>query len=130
MIILDTSFIISFLNRKDVHHPNALEILNDFDETEQLAIHPLVLQETISVIARKCREQAGNCKEWLDKIHQFTSALKMIEFSVRTEEVLDIMAKADCELSYVDALLVLANKHIRAPVLTFDKTLMAFCHQD
>ena len=130
MIILDTSFIVSFLNRKDVHHPRALELLNDLDETEQLATHPLVLQETVTVIARKCKEQNGNCREWLDKVHGFMSSLKIMEFSVETEEVLDIMVKAECELSYVDAVLVLANKHTRAPLFTFDRTLMAFCHGD
>ncbi|MBW2028939.1 MAG: PIN domain-containing protein [Deltaproteobacteria bacterium] len=129
MIILDTSFIVSLLNKRDVHHSKAIEMLEGLDETEELAIHPLVLQETISVIARKCRGQAFICKEWLDKIEEFMSTLRIIEFSSDRRNIIDVMAKADCELSYIDAVLVLTSSHLRAPVLTFDKILLSFCKQ-
>ncbi|MBW2000480.1 MAG: type II toxin-antitoxin system VapC family toxin [Deltaproteobacteria bacterium] len=130
MIILDTSFIVSLLNKRDVHHSKAIEMLDSVDENEELAVHPLVLQETISVIARKCRGQARTCKEWLDKIAEFMNALKIVEFSSGSRDTMEIMKKADCELNYIDAVLVLTSKHLRAPVFTFDKLLLSFCKDE
>ncbi len=123
MIILDTPFIIALLNKGEVHHSGAVKILHQLDNNEKLVTHPLVVQETISVIARKCREQRGDCREWMQKTEGFFTALKLVEFLSDRQEVLDIVAESDCSLSYIDAVLVLAAKYLGARVLTFDNVL-------
>ena len=123
MIILDTSFIIALLNKGDVHHSEAVKILQQLDNDEKLVSHSLVVQETISVIARKCREQRGDCREWMQKTEGFFTALKLVEFLSQRQEVFDTIVGSDCSLSYIDAVLVLASKHLGAKVLTFDKAL-------
>jgi len=123
MIILDTSFIIALLNKGDVHHSRAVDLLNRLDNSEKIVTHPLVVQETISVIARKCREQKGTCREWIRKTEEFVSALKLVEFPSQRQKVLDVIVQSDCSLSYIDAVLLLATKYLRAKVLTFDKVL-------
>jgi len=127
MILLDTSFIVSLLNSRDVHHKKAVEILNNSGENEDLGTHPLVVQETISVIARKSREQSFNCREWLSKIEEFFESLRILDFTPAAQDALKIIADSDCELSYVDSVLVLANRYLRAPILTFDNALQRMC---
>ena len=60
MIILDTSLIIALL-----------KIPDQLDNYEKLVTHPLIVQETISVIPRKCREQRDDCKERMQKTEGF-----------------------------------------------------------
>ena len=127
MIILDTSFIISLLNRRDVHHHKAVEVLTNSEENESLATHALVVQETISVIARKSREQSFECTQWLSKIEEFINGLMIVEFNPTYQEVLEIIGDSDCELSYIDSVLVLACRHLRSPILTFDNALKRMC---
>ncbi len=128
MILLDTSFIVSLLNSRDVHHKKAVEILERSPEDETLGTHSLVVQETISVIARKSREQTFDCREWLTKIEEFFESLRVLDLAPTTRDVLKIIADSDCELSYVDSVLVLANRHLRAPILTFDNALQRMCN--
>ena len=127
MILLDTSFIVSLLNTRDVHHGKAVEMLNGSPEDEDLGTHLLVVQETISVIARKSREQSFDCKEWLRKIEEFFESLKVVDFTPNTRDVLKIIANSNCELSYIDGVLVLANRYLRTPILTFDNALQRMC---
>ncbi len=97
--------------------------MHQLDNNEKLVTHPLVVQETISVIARKCREQRGDCREWMQKTEGFFTALKLVEFLSDRQEVLDIVAGSDCSLSYIDAVLGFAAKYLGARVLTFDNVL-------
>ena len=127
MIIFDTSFIISLLNRRDVHHHKAIEILSTTGEDEGIATHSLVVQETITVIARKAREQSLDCRTWLGKIEEFFENLKILEFTPHIHEVLEVIHESQCQLSYIHCVLVLANRHLSARILTFDNALQRMC---
>ena len=127
MILLDTSYIISLLNKGDVHHTEAVKRLKGVSQAEVLATHPLVVQESMTVIARKCREQSGECSEWLTRVDRFMDGLRIVETLPSHDRVIELMIRADCELSYVDAVLVLLSRETKALVLTFDKLLRSFC---
>ena len=126
MILLDTSYIISLLNKGDVHHSEAVKRLKGISEAEILATHPLVVQESVTVIARKCREQSGKCSEWLTRVDSFMDGLRIVETLPSHDKVIELMKTADCKLSYVDAALVLLSRLTKAIVLTFDKVLESF----
>lgn len=130
MILLDTSYIISLLNKGDVHHSEAAKRMHGIREDEVVATHPLVVQESVTVIAKKCREQSGECSEWLTRVDDFMDGLRIVETLPPHDKVIELMKTADCKLSYVDAALVLLSNLTRAPVLTFDKVLKLFCEVD
>ena len=130
MILLDTSYIISLLNKGDVHHSEAVKRMHGIREDEVVGTHPLVVQESVTVIARKCREQSGECSEWLTRVDDFMDGLRIVETLPPHDKIIELMKTADCKLSYVDAALVLLSNLTRAPVLTFDKVLELFCEVD
>ena len=115
------------VNRRDVHHHKAIEILSTTGEDEGIATHPLFVQETITVIARKAREESLDCKTWLSKIEEFFENLKILEFTPHTHEALEVIGESQCQLSYIDCVLVLANRHLSARILTFDNALQRMC---
>ena len=123
MILLDTSFIVALLNKKDVFHSQAKEIFERIPDEKDLAVHYLVMQETYTVMCRRAVEQSHNMVEMFSILEGFFDEIGIMNNLPDEGEILAIMKSSKCGLSYVDAVLAHLNREAGFEVLTFDKKL-------
>ncbi len=126
MVLFDTSFIVALLNEKDVFHTQAKEIFEGIPDEEDLAVHYLVMQETYTVMCRRAVEQGYNVEEIFLTLKGFFDEIGTMDNLPDGKEIVAIMEKSKCGLSYVDAVLAHLNKRAGFQVLTFDKKLMEY----
>jgi len=49
-ILVDTSFLVAWLNKKDIHHKKAFQVKNELGSKAVLVITDVVVNETLSVL--------------------------------------------------------------------------------
>ena len=122
-VLLDTSFIVAFLFEGDVFHREAVETVRHLSDMAIFCTVPLVVQETATVICRRAKERGIDHREALETFERFLEALRIAEVPYSFEEILKEMKERDCDLSFVDTVLLRASKKFRARILTFDRKL-------
>ncbi len=122
-VLLDTSFIVAFLFEGDVFHKKAVETVRCISDKAVFYTVPLVVQETATVICRRAKERRIDHREALEIFERFLSALRIAEVSYSHEEILKEMREMECDLSFVDTVLLKVSKKLGARILTFDKRL-------
>ncbi len=123
-VLLDTSFIVAFLFEGDVFHKEAVKTVRHLSEQSFFYTIPLVVQETATVICRRCMERGIDHGEALETYKRFLKALKIVEVVYYNEEILTEMRKNNCNLSFVDTVLLKVSRKLGARVLTFDRKLL------
>ena len=122
-VLLDTSFIVAFLFEGDVFHKEAVETVRHLSDGAVFYTIPLVVQESATVICRRAKERKIDRREALEIFERFLEALRIAEVSYSFEEILNEMKERDCDLSFVDTVLLKASKKLGARILTFDRRL-------
>lgn len=121
MIILDTSFLVAYHNRGDVHHSRAAAAM---DRLLEEASHPLLLPEyvfleTVTVLAAR-----RGLRKAVD-VGDLLLAAREIEFVPCSQIFLDVVdtfrRQADGTLSFADAAIVTIARREGADIATFDR---------
>ena len=119
----DTSFIVAFLFEGDVFHKKVVEAIMHLSDRSIFYTIPLVVQETATVICRRTKEKKVDCKEALETYERFLETLRIVEVRYSHEEILKEMSTRNCNISFVDTVLLKISKKLKAKVLTFDSKL-------
>ncbi|MDL1956788.1 MAG: PIN domain-containing protein [Candidatus Desulfofervidus auxilii] len=122
MKLLDTSFVVALLDRKDVLHAEAMKLKERFQYEEFGIIEP-ILAETYTVIQRRAREKKVDCKVAIEKVEEFERLVKVykVSFSKYHKEIVERMKRSD--LNYNDWLLFFFAKEKQMEIITLDKKL-------
>ncbi|MCS7215258.1 MAG: PIN domain-containing protein [Thermodesulfovibrio sp.] len=121
--LLDTSLIVALLSFRDIHHRKAIELFNQRDGI--FMSHFLVFQETITVICRRINEQKFFIPEAFKTIQDFFNILMMLNEIPPQDEIIKIIEKTQCLLSFTDATLIYYANILNAEILTFDGNLLS-----
>ncbi len=122
-VLLDTSFIVAFLFDRDVFHHEAVSKVKHLSDTAKFYTIPLVVQETATVICRRCRERGIDHRKALEVYEEFLESLNIVDVPYSHKEILEEVKRGDCELSFVDMVLLKSSERLKARILTFDKRL-------
>jgi predicted nucleic acid-binding protein len=122
VLILDSSFLIAFHNKQDVHHPAAVEVMEDFlaGKFGQALLLEYVFLEVVTVLlARRGLAVATSVA------HALLNA-REVEFvpcsELFTEVFETFSSQKKTTLSFTDAALVtVAKRQSGTPIATFDK---------
>jgi len=122
-ILLDSSFLIAFLNPKDVLTKKAVEIMkNKSQEDIELLIHPLVIIETLTVL--KMRTKMDDVRKYENIIFsEVFNIIDDLEFDYKRKSQWLIFFNKANEMSVVDCILLDYSIKNRLELLTFDKRL-------
>ena len=123
MIILDTSFIVSYYNLADDNHNGALEIMNKILKGNlNVCISDFIFSECATVLLAKLKD--------LNKVVEICEKIKKIDI-IRVDENLfeetwDIFKKQEkAKLSFIDCSIIALSKLKEIEkVATFDQELM------
>jgi predicted nucleic acid-binding protein len=122
MLILDSSFLIAFHNRNDVHHAAALRVMEDLlgREDEQALLLEYVFLEVVTVLsARRGLAVAAAVARILLEARE----VQFVPCSEFFQETLETFrAQKETALSFTDAALVtIARRHKESKIATFDR---------
>jgi len=113
-VLVDTSFIVAFMDRKDHHHKKALEIQGKIERVGvELVCMDCVVNEVYSVMARKLIERgmSSEFSEVADLIGDFLKSIDVVSayryLPKLHSEVVDLMKRTEGRLNYHDALIAL-----------------------
>ena len=122
MVLLDTSFLIAYFRKEDVHHASALKWIPRLDE-DRPYIPFSVFQELLTVLTYKLSsEEAIQIGDLLLSADSPAQILKLDEGYFK--ETVGLFRKLiPHRFSYVDVLLIFLHRELEIPVLTFDKKL-------
>ncbi len=82
------------------------------------------MQETATVICRRCRERKIDIRKSLNIYSDFLKTLRIVDFDYSYDEIIKKMSMIECELSFVDVVLIYASKKLNADILSFDIKLL------
>jgi predicted nucleic acid-binding protein len=142
--LVDTNFLVALLDKKDSLHQRAVTLnARLVAESAELFFADCVINETVSVLVRRLREQRriGNIAELLNTVEQaFPPDSLTWTYSSVDEEwtaIFDLIRETDGKVNFHDALLARAALCLGIPaVISFDvnldtlKTLKRIGHPD
>lgn len=122
-ILLDTSFVVALLDKKDVFHKKAEEIARRI-ENSNFHISDCVINEVLTVICRRTRQEERETV--IDRINQSLLSLPCLYayhlLPAFHNRVVETMKKTKGGLSYHDCLLIaLMEKEGMRKLVSFDK---------
>lgn len=124
MILLDTSFLVGYFQKGDVHHQKAIALRNTLrSDQDDLQIPLAIFEELMTVITNKVgSEEAVLLGKYLLSEQ---SPLSIIPFSEQhfSKTWQTFQKLSPHTFSFVDCLLITLSKQYQCPVLTFDKAL-------
>ncbi len=123
-ILLDTSFLVAYFDRRDVNHPRALELLKSIEENEHEVafISDYVFDETMILLKKYLGTRlAGEKREQL---------LCSSELILTDQEVFEnawLLFRKNEKLSFTDCTLVAQMKHPEIEeIVSFDSDFRGF----
>ncbi len=121
VIVLDTSFLVSFYLTQDENHENALKLAEE-NRSETMLLSEVILFETLAVLNYKGGLQLA--KEAYDEL----MANKQIRFFHFTElekdEITESFFQQTTKLSFQDVSVVYLAKKSKSKVLAFDDKIL------
>jgi len=115
--LVDTSFVVAFMDKKDRHYKKALEIQGKIEKMGlELVCMDCVVNEVYSVMARKLVERgmSGEFSKVADLIDDFLRSVDVVSayryLPKLHFEVVDLMKQTEGRLNYHDALMALCCK--------------------
>lgn len=123
-ILLDTSVIVAFLDRRDSLHEQGVALVKK-NVNKRFCILQQIVGETYSVIARRCRERKYDCKEAISRVRELEQKCIVLDASFHQyHEMVVEKLRENCDLNYNDWLLVLFAKENNLNILSLDKRLV------
>jgi len=126
-IIVDTNVIVALLDGKDIHHPNAVKLVQRLEEErKEIVLMDCILVELYSVIARRSRKRGYDFSKifpLISEIEDLYDVITAYDYRAKLHmKVLDLILASGGRLNYHDALisLVMRRKRIRQ-IATFDR---------
>ena len=125
-ILLDTSFVVSLFDKKDIFHSRAENLLPQIEKYE-FFVTDCVINETLTVFCR--RFISAKIPKIREKIKEINQALLSLPFlsaynllPTAHKEIVEIMMATKGNLSYHDSLLVVLMRKKRIKkIVSFDK---------
>jgi len=78
-VVLDTNVVVSLLDRKDVHHQRAVDLIQRLEnEQKDFVLMDCVLVEIYSVIARRSREKGYDLSRAFSYVREIESTYPVI----------------------------------------------------
>jgi len=115
MILLDTSFLISFFVNKEEDHLRAVEIAKTIENEEKI-ISKLVIAETITVLKKKLLTKD------IVKIYEVLQDFTTVEDTHLFNKAFKTFVKYDSEISFFDAVyIVIMNELGIYEIVSFDE---------
>jgi len=113
-VLVDTSFIVAFMDKKDRHYKKALKIQGEIEKVGvELVCMDCVVNEVYSVMARKLIERgmSGEFSKVADLIGDFLESIDVVSayryLPKLHSEVVNLMKQTEGRLNYHDALIAL-----------------------
>ncbi len=127
MIVLDTSFLVSFYLSEDINHRKALKLAEE-NAQEMMLLSEIILFETLTVLNYK----AGIARA--REAHDELLGNKSIRFfnlsEIEKNEILELFfAQENSKLSYADISVIYMAKRGKAKILTFDEVILKLMRQ-
>jgi len=122
-ILVDTSFLVAWLNKKDIHHKKAFQVKNELGSKAVLVITDVVVNETLSVLARRAQEGKLSFHEASQKLLSLVPSPAKFYFYTFSDwnEIISLVLKSNGQLNFHDALLIIgAKKEGITTILSFD----------
>lgn len=125
-VFVDTNVIVALLDKSDIHADKAQLLISRLEDNDkQLLTADCVLNETYTVLARRCRDRGYNFEDIVDAIRRDVEslpALKMYSQLKRLhQDVVRLMVRTQGRLNYHDALISLYLKEAGIQTIaTFD----------
>ncbi|MDP2166832.1 MAG: PIN domain-containing protein [Thermodesulfovibrionales bacterium] len=126
MTVLDTNVIVALLDGRDSLHGRAVKEITSLND-ENICTINVIIAETYSVIARRCRERGHDCRKTLRVLREFESSLDIIwveDLKERHPQITDKIIESGGKLNYNDAVLLSFIRKSALNLLTFDKELL------
>ncbi len=123
-VILDTSFLIACLCKRDVHHGRGRKLYAHIRGRYRLVIPDIVFGETVSVLARRSKEWKFKFRDLLNDLKEMCPRpAKFAGYMLtRFEDILALVEETDGSLDFNDALLVVgAREEGIGKIATFDR---------
>ena len=121
--LLDTSFLVALMCKKDVHHGASHKMLEKYQGKILPVATDVVLAETLTVLGRRSKEWGFDYEKYAKTLLQkFNKFVRFSLYMIRNfDEIVAITIESQGRLSFNDALLI---KGVRAEnigyILTFD----------
>lgn len=122
VIVLDTSFLVSFYLSQDANHENALKLAEQNAE-ETMLLSDVVLFETLTIL--NYRAGIARAKEAYDELLG-NKYIRFFHFSEmeKNETLALFFAQEKGKLSFADASVVYLAKKGKSKVLAFDEVIL------
>src|SRR3990167_7675463 len=127
---LDTNFLISVLDPRDIHHNRAVKILGILPSTDSrnVFLSDTVFNETLTVLARRGLNQKNphNFSEWSEKFRLILPEYPILclydTLPKGYKKIIDLMTKFEGRLSFHDCLIALFLKEVQnVRLVSFDE---------
>lgn len=108
-VLVDTSFLVALLCRRDVHHERARELYEELKKKYRLLFTDIVLGETVTVLMRRSREWKFPFTETVDTLRRMVPEPAQFAYYLAWKfwEVWNLAVESEGRLTFNDALLVI-----------------------
>ena len=128
-VILDSNFLVAFVDRLDTFHNRAKEIADKMAKRNiESVIFDCVVNEAISVICRRLREKGRirDLERFLETISWFAPKEEIVWLSTATnifyDEIIEVIKKTKGELNFHDALIIVGAREMGVyNIISFDE---------
>jgi predicted nucleic acid-binding protein len=121
VIILDSSFLISFFRDQDVNNGKAMDLAEKY-ESEEMVLSDVILFETLTVIAYKDGIPAAKIAyEWIAGNRKIRYVCLTYE---EKQEIIGEFLSQQKKTSIADASVVYLAKRSKSPILALDEGLL------
>lgn len=122
MIVLDTSFLVSFYLSEDTNHENALKLAEQNAE-ETMLLSDVILFEVLTVLNYKAG--ISRAKEAYDELlgNKYVQFFRFTEIE-KNDILAQFFAQEKSKISFADASVVYLAKRGKTKVLAFDEVIL------
>ena len=123
-VLVDTSFLVALLCRRDVHHERAKDLYEKLKREFRLLFTDIVLGETVTVLMRRSREWKFPFRETVDVLRRMVPNPAQFAYYLAWKfwDVWDLAIESQGRLTFNDALLVIGcrEEEVRR-IASFDR---------
>ena len=108
IVLVDTSFLVALLCRRDVHHERARALYEELKRTYRLLFTDIVLGETVTVLMRRSKEWKFSFETTVEALKRMVPSPAQFAYYLvwKFWEVWELTVGSKGKLTFNDALLV------------------------